>query len=97
MILSNLITEKRRLDTAAAAMRPKIITRNKPRVLTPVACLRNWSPSAAAMVEGFKWDKGKWFALQGRVTFTSFQSLQVSRRSAKCFADDAAKFRTFTG
>jgi hypothetical protein len=52
-MLSKRITENRRLLTAAAAMRHRIITRSKPRVLRPVACLRSCpSSTAAAMFAG---------------------------------------------
>jgi len=46
MILSNRITEKRRLLIAAAAMSTRIISLSRPLVLRPVSPLRNWAPTS---------------------------------------------------
>jgi hypothetical protein len=50
MMLSNRITENRRLDTAAPAIRTRMITRSSARVFGPEACLRNAFPSVAAIM-----------------------------------------------
>lgn len=49
MILSNLMTEKRRLDTAAAAMVHRMTSRSKPRVFLPVSPSKNLLPAEAAI------------------------------------------------
>lgn len=62
-MLSKRITENRRLLTAAPAIKHRIITRSKPRVFRPVACLRNCpSSAAAAMFAGEREKKvNEWF------------------------------------
>ena len=49
-MLSKRITENRRLLTAAPAIKQRMMTRSRPRVLRPLACFRNWPSCAAAMV-----------------------------------------------
>ena len=58
-MLSNRITENRRLLTAAPAMRHRIITRSRPRVLRPVACLRNCPSSTATAMFAGNWSESK--------------------------------------
>ena len=50
MMLSKRITENRRLDTAAPAIRHRMITRSRPRVFRPLTCFMNWSDSSAAIL-----------------------------------------------
>ena len=46
MILSNRITEKRRLLMAAAAISTRMINLSRPLVLRPVSPLKNWAPTS---------------------------------------------------
>ena len=50
MMLSKRITENRRLDTAAPAIRHRMTTRSRPRVFRPLTCFMNWSDSSAAIL-----------------------------------------------
>jgi hypothetical protein len=52
MILSNLITLNSRLDTAAAAIVHKMITRSKARVFLPVLPSKKTSVVAPAIMDG---------------------------------------------
>jgi hypothetical protein len=87
MMLSNRITEKRRLDTAAPAIKTRMITRSSARVFGPEACLRNAFPSVAAIMGVV--GQGKKDVAQGRVssstklyvnTFTGCSALQFTGR-----------------
>ena len=50
MILSNRITEKRRLAIAAAAMVTRMTRRSKPLVFLPVSPSKNWLPTETAIM-----------------------------------------------
>jgi hypothetical protein len=53
-MLSNRITLNSRLETAAAAIVHRIISRSRPREFGPVTCFMNGSTGADAMIEGGK-------------------------------------------
>lgn len=50
IMLSNRITEKRRLEMAAAAMKQRVMSRSRPLVLRPVSPSKNWLPTLDAIV-----------------------------------------------
>jgi hypothetical protein len=57
-MLSNRMTEKRRLDTAAAAIVARMMTRRRDRVLFPLSPRKKTSETCEAMAEERR--EGEW-------------------------------------